>query len=233
MNFGNPEKPHIMGQFVGCIEGMAEACSALDMPIVSGNVSLYNETTGGDGVSHAILPTPAIGAVGLIDDLDTMMTIGFKNEGDHIATVGFHYEELGQSTWLREIHGLQDGPPPKVDLKDELWAGQVIRELIAEGKVTAVHDISDGGLAVALAEMALAGNLGAEIDQMTTAFAFSEAQGRYVITYRADAELDREKVPFEKIGEVKGDKLVLNGKPVAVSDLRNAHESFFRDWMED
>jgi len=233
MNFGNPEKPHIMGQFVGCIEGMAEACTALDMPIVSGNVSLYNETTGADGISHAILPTPAIGAVGLIDDLDTMMTIGFKNEGDQIATVGFHYEELGQSTWLREIHGLQDGPPPKVDLKDEEWAGRVIRELIAEGKVTAVHDISDGGLAVALAEMALAGNLGAEIDQMTSAFAFSEAQGRYVITYPADAELDREKVPFEKIGEVRGNQLVLNGKPIAVDDLRNAHDGFFRDWMED
>ena len=150
-----------------------------------------------------------------------------------MATIGFHYEELGQSTWLREIHGLQDGPPPKVDLGDELWAGQVIRDLIAEGKVTAVHDISDGGLAVTLAEMALAGNLGAEIDQMTSAFAFSEAQGRYVITYRSEDDLDREKVPFEKIGQVKGDQLVLNGMPIAVGDLRNAHESFFRDWMED
>lgn len=233
MNFGNPEKPHIMAQFVGCIEGMAEACEALDMPIVSGNVSLYNETTGADGVSHAILPTPAIGAVGLIDDLDTMMTLGFKNEGDHIATIGFHYEELGQSLWMREIHGSGDGAPPTVDLKDESLTGRTVRQLIADGKVTAVHDISDGGLVVALAEMALAGNLGAEIQEMTSAFAFSEAQGRYIVTYRNEDDLDPEKVPFTKIGRVQGDALVLNGQPVSLSDLREANDSFFRDWMEN
>ncbi len=233
MNFGNPEKPHIMAQFVGCIEGMAEACEALDMPIVSGNVSLYNETTGADGVSHAILPTPAIGAVGLIDDLDTMMTIGFKNDGDYIATIGFHYEELGQSLWMREIHGSEDGAPPTVDLKDESLTGRTVRQLITDGKVTAVHDVSDGGLAVALAEMALAGNLGAEIQDMTSAFAFSEAQGRYIVTYRNEEDLDPEKVPFTKIGRVKGDALVLNGQAVPVADLREASDSFFRDWMKD
>ena len=233
LNFGNPEKPHIMAQFVGCLEGMSEACKALDMPIVSGNVSLYNETTGADGVSHAVLPTPAIGAVGLMDDLDKMMTIGFKNEGEQIATIGFHYEEMGQSTWLKVLHGREDGAPPHVDLKDESLTGRVIQKLIAEGKVTAVHDISDGGLAVALAEMALAGNLGATIDKMTTAFAFSEAQGRYVVTYRDEGDLDRAEVPFTRIGEVGGDALVLNEKPVPLADLREAHESFFRDWMAD
>ncbi|WP_109356592.1 phosphoribosylformylglycinamidine synthase subunit PurL [Sphingorhabdus sp. EL138] len=233
MNFGNPEKPHIMAQFVGCIEGMAEACEALDMPIVSGNVSLYNETTGADGVSHAILPTPAIGAVGLIDDLDTMMTIGFKNDGDYIATIGFHYEELGQSLWMREIHGSEDGAPPTVDLKDESLTGRTVRQLIKDGKVTAVHDVSDGGLAVALAEMALAGNLGAEVQDMTSAFAFSEAQGRYIVTYRNEDDLDPEKVPFTKIGRVKGDALVLNGQAVPVANLREASDSFFRDWMKD
>jgi phosphoribosylformylglycinamidine synthase len=233
MNFGNPEKPHIMAQFVGCIDGMGEACKALDMPIVSGNVSLYNETTGADGISHAILPTPAIGAVGLIDDLDTMMTIGFKNEGDHIATIGFHYEELGQSLWMREIHDNHDGAPPKVDLKDEHLTGEIIRKLIAEGKVTAVHDISDGGLAVALAEMALAGDKGADIQKMTSAFAFSEAQGRYVVTYRNEGDLDRDEVPYTDIGRVKGDALVLNEQSVSVSDLREANDSFFRDWMSD
>jgi phosphoribosylformylglycinamidine synthase len=233
MNFGNPEKPHIMAQFVGCIEGMTEACEALDMPIVSGNVSLYNETTGADGVSHAILPTPAIGAVGLIDDLDTMMTIGFKNDGDYIATIGFHYEELGQSLWMREIHGSEDGAPPTVDLKDESLTGRTVRQLIKDGKVTAVHDVSDGGLAVALAEMALAGNLGAEVQDMTSAFAFSEAQGRYIVTYRNEDDLDPEKVPFTKIGRVKGDALVLNGQAVPVANLREASDSFFRDWMKD
>ncbi len=233
MNFGNPEKPHIMAQFVGCIEGMAEACLALDMPIVSGNVSLYNETTGADGVSHAILPTPAIGAVGIIDDLDKMMTLGFKNDGDYIATIGFHYEELGQSLWMREIHGSEDGAPPAVDLKDESLTGRTVRQLIKDGKVTAVHDVSDGGLAVAVAEMALAGNLGAEVQDMTSAFAFSEAQGRYIVTYRNEDDLNPDKVPFTKIGRVKGNALVLNGQAVPVADIREASDSFFRDWMND
>ncbi|MEL6876310.1 MAG: AIR synthase related protein, partial [Pseudomonadota bacterium] len=160
MNFGNPEKPHIMAQFVGCIEGMAEACEALDMPIVSGNVSLYNETTGADGVSHAILPTPAIGAVGLIDDLDKMMTIGFKGEGDYLYLIGteeFTAVDLGQSLWLRELHGKENGSPPAVDLEKERITGEHVRSLIGNDQVNAVHDVSDGGLLVAVAEMALAG----------------------------------------------------------------------------
>ncbi|MGP1284224.1 MAG: phosphoribosylformylglycinamidine synthase subunit PurL [Parasphingopyxis sp.] len=232
MNFGNPEKPEIMGQFVGCIEGMAEACAALDMPIVSGNVSLYNETTGADGKATPVLPTPAIGGVGLLDDIEKMATIGFKAEGDCLAVIGPNYPEIGQSLWLREIHGREDGPPPRVDLKAEKLHGDIVRRLIRDGAVTAVHDISDGGLLVAVAEMALAGDLGVELDAMDAAFAFNETQARYLVTYRADAPLDREAVPFEKIGTVGGNAIRVNGASIPLADLREANERFFPDLMD-
>ena len=232
MNFGNPEKPEIMGQFVGCIEGMAEACTALDMPIVSGNVSLYNETTGADGTSTPVLPTPAIGAIGLLDDIDAMATIGFKAEGEYLAVIGANYPEIGQSLWLREIHGCEDGPPPHVDLDDEKINGDIIRKLIADGAVTAVHDISDGGLLIAVAEMALAGDIGVELDAMDAAFAFNESQARYLVSYRPDEPLDRDGVPFEKIGTVGGDAIRVNGISIAIEELRAAHESFFAELME-
>ena len=159
MNFGNPQRPEIMGQFVGCIEGMAEACKALDMPIVSGNVSLYNETKNDDGTGSAILPTPAIGGIGLLTDWTKSATIAFKSEGEGIFVIGDTRGHLGQSLWLRECHGREEGPPPPVDLKAEKIAGDRVRKLITTGKVTAVHDISDGGLLVAIAEMALAGQI--------------------------------------------------------------------------
>ena len=232
MNFGNPEKPEIMGQFVGCIEGMAEACTALDMPIVSGNVSLYNETTGADGKATPVLPTPAIGAIGLLDDIETMATVAFKAEGECLAVIGPNYPEIGQSLWLREIHGREEGAPPHVDLKDEKLNGEIVRQLIADGAVTAVHDISDGGLLVAVTEMALAGNLGVALERMDTPFAFNESQARYLVTYPADAPLDREKVPFVQIGTVGGDAITVNGSTVTLADLRAAHESFFTELIE-
>ena len=231
MNFGNPEKPEIMGQFVGCIEGMADACTALDMPIVSGNVSLYNETTGANGEATPVLPTPAIGGVGLLDDIDNMATLAFKAESDHLAVIGANYAELGQSLWLREIHGREDGPPPRVDLKDEKLNGDIVRRLIREGAVTAVHDISDGGLLVAVAEMAMAGNLGVDLDAMNTEFAFNETQARYLVTYPADAPLDRDAVPFTKIGIVGGAAIRVNGTDISLADLRAANERFFPELM--
>lgn len=254
MNFGNPEKPHIMAQFVGCIEGMAEACEALDMPIVSGNVSLYNETTGADGVSHAILPTPAIGAVGLIDDLDKMMTIGFKNEGDTILLIGEPSGHLGQSLYARNIRGLDGGSPPVVDLEAELRNGRFIRDLISRNHVSAVHDISDGGLLIAITEMALAGNLGAHLYNNPGTVPdisrlFGEGQGRYAITIPSmdDPEIVQELARDAGVstyvgGIVAGNKVEvyltgtsskIDGITIALSDLREASDSFFRDWMED
>ncbi|MDZ7588987.1 MAG: phosphoribosylformylglycinamidine synthase subunit PurL [Parasphingorhabdus sp.] len=233
MNFGNPQKPHIMAQFVGCIEGMAEACAALDMPIVSGNVSLYNETTGADGVSHAILPTPAIGAVGVIDDLDKMMTIGLKAAGEAIFLVGDSDGHLGQSLWLREICGREAGNPPPVDLDIELRNGEFVRQLIAAGKVTAVHDVSDGGVLVALAEMALAGDIGAQIDNIGNCLAaFGENQGRYVVTCADTENLQADGIAVARIGTTGGDLLAIAEQKVSLSDLRTAHEGFFRNWMD-
>lgn len=231
LNFANPQRPEIMAQIVEALRGMGDACRALDYPIVSGNVSLYNESKATGGGS-AILPTPAIGGVGLMQDYAQMATIAIKAEGECLAVIGPCYPELGQSLWLREIHGREDGDPPKVDLKDERFYAEVVRQLIADGMVTAVHDISDGGLLVAAAEMALAGNIGITLDAMDTAFAFNESQSRYLVTYKADRPLDREKVPFEKIGMTGGDAVVVNGQPVTLAALREANDSFFRDWME-
>jgi len=231
LNFANPQRPEIMAQFVGALEGMGDACRALDYPIVSGNVSLYNESKATGGGS-AILPTPAIGGVGLLDDVAKMATIAFKAEGEILAVIGPNYPELGQSLWLREIYGREDGDPPFVDLADEKLNGSIVRQLIADGAVTAVHDISDGGLLVAVAEMALAGGIGAELSPMDTAFAFNETQSRYLVTYPADKPLNRKDVPFVNIGKVGGSAISVNGASVSLSDLRAAHESFFKDWME-
>jgi phosphoribosylformylglycinamidine synthase len=230
LNFANPQRPEIMAQIVGCLEGMADACRALDYPIVSGNVSLYNESKATGGGS-AILPTPAIGGVGLLKDWRIASTIAFKAEGEFLAVIGPSYPDIGQSLWLRTICGREDGEPPRVDLADERLNGEIVRRLIAEGKVTAVHDISDGGLLVAAAEMALAGNLGVVLDPMDTAFAFSEAQSRYLVTYRADSPLNRSEVPFERIGTVGGNALVVNGQAIPLDALRHAHEGFFPGLM--
>ncbi|WP_430386497.1 phosphoribosylformylglycinamidine synthase subunit PurL [Blastomonas fulva] len=239
MNFGNPERPEIMGQFVGCIEGMGKACQALDMPIVSGNVSLYNETTGPDGIARAILPTPAIGAIGLIDDLATMTTLAFKSADEAIILIGgSETHELGQSLWLDVLHGRREGAPPQVDLQAELAAGGVIAGLIASGTVSAVHDCSDGGLGVAVAEMALASDIGAMLNAEGGAgFWFGEGQARYVVTAGdPDAVLAAAKaagVNAAVIGKTGGDAIAFGkGNSVAIADLRDANHAFFKDWME-
>ncbi|MDT0575083.1 phosphoribosylformylglycinamidine synthase subunit PurL [Croceicoccus sp. F390] len=225
LNFGNPQRPEIMAQFVNCLEGMGDACRALAFPIVSGNVSLYNESKATGGGS-AILPTPAIGGVGVLEDSSRMATIAFKNAGDAIWLIGGHGTDLGQSLWLRDVQGRNAGAPPEVDLKKEFRNGELIRAMITGGMLNAVHDVSDGGLLVALAEMALAGNLGADIDPLTTGEAFAEDQGRYVVTTPAGAA-DLEGAL--RIGTVGGD--VISG--VDLPTLRSGHERFFADWMDD
>ncbi len=246
MNFGNPRRPEIMGQFVGCIEGMAEACRALDFPIVSGNVSLYNETKGEDGSGSAILPTPAIGGVGLIKDWRKAVGIAFKGSGDVIVIVGTRRAHLGQSLWLRELHGREDGPPPPVDLAAERSAGEFVRAAIAGGAITACHDVADGGLAVALAEMALAGKVGAMINKLrpaSNAALFAEDQGLYVATICDNclltflARAHAAGVEVEAIGRTCGTRLIFElpegDHAVALADLRKAHESFFPALMSN
>ncbi|HTK58477.1 MAG TPA: phosphoribosylformylglycinamidine synthase subunit PurL [Sphingomicrobium sp.] len=246
LNFGNPQRPEIMAQFVGCLEGMGEACRALDFPIVSGNVSLYNESKATGGGS-AILPTPAIGGVGLLEDWDKSATIAFKAESEHLILIGHSNSLVGQSLWLDICHNRRDGAPPPVDLDAEKRAGECIRRLIDDGHVTAVHDCSDGGAAVAVAEMALAGGIGITmtvVEQIPNpgAILFGEDQGRYVVTTR-DPDTVRGMANAAElfavpIGTTGGDSLVFDlvgrGGPQSVSlaDLRAAHEGFFPALMQ-
>ena len=224
LNFANPQRPEIMGQIVGALEGMGDACRALDYPIVSGNVSLYNESKATGGGS-AILPTPAIGGVGLMLDHTKMATIAFKTPGDTIWLIGPEGQHLGQSLYLRDIAGREEGPPPPVNLELELRNGETVRQLIGDGVATAVHDISDGGLLVALSEMAMASGLGAKLDApLTTAQAFGEDQSRYIVTTKADIALEG----ATRLGTVGGAEVA----GVAIAALREANVAFFRDWME-
>ncbi|MDG1236140.1 MAG: phosphoribosylformylglycinamidine synthase subunit PurL [Amylibacter sp.] len=220
LNFGNPEKPEIMGQFVGCIKGIGDAVSELDMPIVSGNVSLYNET---DGTS--ILPTPTIGAVGLMTGLDQLIGTA-PNDEDNIILLGATTGHLGQSALLKELFNREDGDAPHVDLKAEWAAGELVRALQSDGYITAAHDLSDGGLALAAAEMALSGNLGIVLKDGDTGWFFGEDQARYLIaTSNPNAVLSaakHAKVPAEIIGVATGDVLSLGKTSVTLNDLRNA-----------
>jgi phosphoribosylformylglycinamidine synthase II len=236
LNFGNPEKAEAMGQFVGCLTGIGEAARALDFPIVSGNVSLYNETMGA-----GILPTPAIGGVGVIDDVAKAATIAFKATGDIILLVGGAGGWLGQSAYLATICGREEGAPPPVDLAHERRNGEFVLALIGAGRLTAVHDISDGGLAIALAEMATAGRLGATIapfEGIAHGFLFGEDQGRYVVTAKPDQvaaiveEAGKAGVAVQRVGVAGGDALTLPGEPpILVADLAAASESWFPAYM--
>ncbi|HHI82042.1 MAG TPA: phosphoribosylformylglycinamidine synthase subunit PurL [Rhizobiales bacterium] len=237
LNFGNPERPEIMGTFVHAIKGISEACKVLDFPVVSGNVSLYNETRG-----EAILPTPTIGGVGLLPDIARMATIAFKDEGDTILLIGGHGTHLGQSAYLRDYLGREDGPPPPVDLALELKNGNFVRNLIRTNAVNAVHDISDGGLAIALAEMALAGRLGAkvrlprDVDAFITLFA--EDQARYAVTCTPPlasqiiASASPAGVYAAAIGTVTGNALTLEGHAtISLNELKSAHEDWLPNYM--
>jgi len=235
LNFGNPERPQIMGQFVGCVRGIGEACRALDFPVVSGNVSLYNETNG-----RAILPTPTIGGVGLIENFATSMTLGFKAEGEAILLIGETRGWLGQSLYLRDICGREDGAPPPVDLAAERRHGDFVRDLIRDGLVTAVHDISDGGVAVALAEMAMASGIGAVLEAPAKlaahAFWFGEDQARYVVTAK-DAERVTQRaaaaaVPLTRLGATGGRALAMTGeRPLPVAELKRRFEAWLPAYM--
>ena len=230
LNFGNPERPEIMGQFVKAIQGLSEACNALSFPIVSGNVSLYNETNG-----QGILPTPAIGGIGLIPDLDRMATIPFKADGDAIILIGGHGSHLGQSIYLREVLGREEGAPPPVDLAVEKRNGDFVRSLIKSGQVTVVHDISDGGLALAVIEMAMASGLGASLAALTHEQLFGEDQARYVVT-GSPAILEaaaKAGVPAVQVGTVTAEAAlkIAAGPSISVADLRSAHEGWFPAYM--
>ncbi len=238
MNFGNPERPRIMGQFVGAIEGMAQACRALDFPVVSGNVSLYNETKG-----QGILPTPAIGGIALLDDHTRFATIAFKAPGEAILVVGRTAGWLGQSLYLRSATGREDGAPPPVDLAAERRTGDFVRDLIVRGQVRTCHDVADGGLLVALAEMALAGGRGADLTtppgtRHRAAFWFGEDQARYLVAVPADAAgailaaAAAAGVVAAALGVTGGDALTMDGRALAdLAALRQVHEGWLPAYM--
>ncbi|MCA1369858.1 phosphoribosylformylglycinamidine synthase subunit PurL [Bradyrhizobium sp. BRP14] len=239
LNFGNPERPEIMSQLVHAIKGIGEACRALEFPIVSGNVSLYNETNG-----QAILPTPTIGGVGLIKDWSKMARVRFAGAGEVILLAGAPEgwgTHIAQSIYMRDIHGRTDGPAPYVDLAHERNIGDFIRNLIADGLVTAVHDCSSGGLALAVAEMAMASGIGATIavpENDPIAAFYGEDQGRYVVTVAPDkldtvaARAAVAGIDLPVIGKTGGDAVKLGeAKSVSVDELRSAHESWFPDYM--
>jgi len=237
LNFGNPEKPEIMGQFVGAIRGMGAACRALDFPIVSGNVSLYNETQG-----TGILPTPAIGGLGVIADAARAVGLA-PAPGSELVLIGDTAGHLGASLWLREITGSEDGPPPPVDLAAERRNGDFVRGAIAEGHITACHDVSDGGLLVAVTEMALGASRGITLVTPPTtaaphAFWFGEDQARYVAATADSAALitaaHAAGVPAWHLGRVEGADLTLpNGTPISLRRLTEAHGRFFPAWMDN
>jgi phosphoribosylformylglycinamidine synthase subunit PurL len=235
LNFGNPERPDIMGQFVGCVRGIGAAARALDFPVVSGNVSLYNETNG-----RAILPTPTIGGVGLIDEFTKSMTLAFKSEGEAILVIGDTRGWLGQSLYLRELCGREEGAPPPVDLTAERRHGDFIRTLIGDGLITAAHDVSDGGIFVALAEMAIASGIGAVLEAPSKipahAFWFGEDQARYVVTARnVEPIMERAKaagVPVTSLGATGGALVSLSGeRPLRVADLKQRFEAWLPAYM--
>jgi phosphoribosylformylglycinamidine synthase subunit PurL len=235
MNFGNPERPEIMGQFARCIDGMREACLALDYPVVSGNVSLYNETNG-----KGIWPTPAIGGVGLIDDAAKSLTLAFKRPGDAILLVGETQGHLGSSLYLREVLGREDGAPPPVDLAAERRNGDAVRAEILAGRVSACHDVADGGLLVALAEMAMAGGVGASVAAPpgvpAHAFWFGEDQSRYVLTTSdpaaVTARLGAVGVAVRRLGTTGGDSLTVEGADaISTAELRRINEAWLPAYM--
>ena len=238
LNFGNPERKDIMGQFVGCLEGMGEACRALDYPIVSGNVSLYNETNG-----SGILPTPAIGGVGVMKDSAKMATVAFKSEGQTLVLIGETKNELGATLYQREIIGEDAGAPPHVDLALERKNGDFVRGLIENGRVDTCHDLSDGGLVAAVADMAISSGIGASVkvesDLLMHAVLFSETQARYLIATDAAtadaivAEASAADIVAATVGTTGGDRLSLqNGAvDIALADITTAHAGWMPNFM--
>ncbi len=235
LNFGNPERPPIMGQIVGAIEGMAQACAALDFPVVSGNVSLYNETNG-----QAIPPTPTVGAVGLIADSARRADFSSLQAGQTLILIGDTAGELGASLYLREIHGREDGAPPPVDLAVERRNGDFVRALIRGEQIRIVHDLSDGGLIGAAADMALASNVGVTLTLAgglgPHAELFGEDQARYLIaTDDAEPVLAAAKaagVPARAVGQAGGEALAVEGLfSLQISQLRAAYEGWMPAYM--
>ena len=237
LNFGNPEKPEVMGQIVGAIQGMAEACKALNFPVVSGNVSLYNDTHG-----KSVLPTPAVGAVGLLEDAALRVGSAFTAVGDTILLIGETRGHLGASLYLRELFGREEGAPPPVNLAEEKRMGDFLRACIGEGLIAACHDCADGGLLVAVAEMCLPKLIGAQLrfpkDMPAHVFGFAEDQARYVVALHPQhkddmlVRLNQTGIAFADLGQTIPDLLLVEDIMRApLITLKERHETWLPAFM--
>lgn len=241
LNFGNPENPRIMAQFIQTIKGMGAACQALSFPVVSGNVSLYNETRSDTGLATSIQPTPAIGGLGVLEDVSCSVGLAMPPEGE-LVLVGETHGALGQSLWLREICHREDGAPPRIDLVAERRNGDFVRKQIAEGIVLACHDVSDGGVLVAVAEMVMAGGVGCHLAPNPRAlpphaYWFGEDQARYVVAVRDAAAFienaEASCVFARRLGEIGGKTLhMAYGTEIGIEELLRLHHAFFPAFME-
>ena len=240
LNFGNPEKDIIMGQFVECIEGISEACQYLDFPVVSGNVSFYNETQ-----NKAISPTPTIGGVGLIKNLENMMTKNFKEIESYILVIGKTLGHLYQSEFFREVVGIKDGPPPEINLFNEKNNGLIIQKIISKKLANSVHDISSGGILVSLSEMCISGNIGAKIkipleNIDANKYLFGEDQSRYLIEISRKNKgevcgiLEKNNIYYEIIGKTQEKNLDLNREfSIKIEDLNKLNSSWFKNYYNE
>tara|TARA_B100000686_G_scaffold230652_1_gene238043 strand:- start:496 stop:2688 length:2193 start_codon:yes stop_codon:yes gene_type:complete len=238
LNFGNPEKDKIMGQFVECINGISEACTYLNFPVVSGNVSFYNETQG-----KSIDPTPTIGGVGLIKNLNYIVNKNIKEVDSYIFVVGKTSGHLHQSEFLREVVGINDGPPPAVNLFNEKNNGLMIQNLIEKKLLSSVHDISSGGMLVALAEMCVSSNIGVKIKMPKTnlsthEYFFGEDQSRYLIEVNEKNKnqvcknLEKNSIFYEMLGKTQSNSLDLQNEfSIKISDLNNLYSFWFKNYF--
>src|SRR5262245_48836348 len=242
LNFGNPEKPEVMWQFEAAVRGIADACRALDVPVVSGNVSFYNETDG-----RPVLPTPTVGMVGLLEDVALRLRAPFTNTGDTIALLGVTRDELGGSEFLRTIRGRDEGPCPEVDADAERKLIDLLVALAAHKKLASAHDVSDGGLAVALAECAVKSGLGAIVDLDSpirpSALLFGESTARALVTFSSKGEAavraaaEQRGVSLQTLGRVGGEslKIAVGGRTLideAVTALRELWSTAFAKAIE-
>ncbi|MCI5048778.1 MAG: AIR synthase related protein [Rickettsiales bacterium] len=239
LNFGNPEKEDVMGQIVGCITGISEACKTLNYPVISGNVSLYNETNG-----KAISPTPTIGGVGLMKDASNVLGSSFSQEGLAVYVIGQTNGHVGASLYLREVEGREEGAPPPVDLMTERKHAHFIRSMNELKLLSACHDISDGGLLVALAEMCMEHEIGAQLHfpigiDHPLAYAFGEDQARYVIAVEDSKKDDvllsanRLDIPITDLGHTGGDMLIIeNFTRAPVDHLKMIHRDWLKNYMD-
>lgn len=256
LNFGNPENPEILWQFKQCVKGMADLAEKFETPVISGNVSFYNETEG-----IKINPSPTVGVIG-VTDLNNIRTMEFKNEGDKILIIGATYDEIDGSEYHRAVHDLEQGEAPKIRIDNEIKSSKSILKLLANDNgefnsvenisnntVTAIHDCSAGGIAIALSEMAISSGIGAEIDLSNIPIEnsediddnnllFSESHGRYIVTVKSDElenVLDYIDVPCACIGEVKGNSLKIRGNDnninISVNDLKDAYNGVIEQFM--